>query len=369
MRDRSDLRIADRRHQSRDYRFLVKEQLADIGAEAKIVIEPRGAIPGPAVAVAAVLAAQLDPESTVAVFASDHVITKRAEFLAVCVAAAAAAEQGFIVTLGVRPNEPATGYGYIRPGRPIGRGPALEIEAFVEKPERSVAERYVAEGYLWNSGNFFFRADVMLGELRAFEPEIAAAAEQAIEKAGHDLGFLALDAEAFGKSPKKSIDYAVMERTQHAAVVPADIGWSDVGSWDAVWKLEARRARKSRSGGEGLAIDSGQCACSLDGTADRRRRGEGYHCRHDAGRGAGAGARPGGQGQAVAWSKIFARASAARRPSTSGCTGRGGYYQSVDEGYSLSSQAHRRHARTPAFAATAFPSRRALGRRHGHRRG
>ena len=156
----------------------------------------------------------------------------------------------------MRPNEPATGYGYISPGRPIARGPALEIEAFVEKPERSVAERYVAEGYLWNSGNFFFRADVMLGELRAFEPEIVAAAEQAIEKAGHDLSFLALDAEAFGKSPKKSIDYAVMERTQHAAVVPADIGWSDVGNWDAVWKLSARDERGNSIYGEGVAMDS-----------------------------------------------------------------------------------------------------------------
>jgi mannose-1-phosphate guanylyltransferase / mannose-6-phosphate isomerase len=239
-----------------DYRFLVKEQLADIGAEAKIVIEPSRRDSGPAVAVAAVLAAQQDPESIVAVFASDHVITKRAEFLAACVSAADAAELGFIVTLGVRPDEPAIGYGYIRPGRAIGGGPALEIDAFVEKPERAVAERYVAEGYLWNSGNFFFRADVMLGELKVFEPEIDAAAEKAIENAGHDLGFLALDAEAFGKSPKKSIDYAVMERTRHAAVVPADIGWSDVGNWDAVWKLSARDARGNSIWGEGLAVDS-----------------------------------------------------------------------------------------------------------------
>src|ERR1700678_1534654 len=239
-----------------DYRFLVKEQLAEINAEAKIVIEPSRRDSGPAVAVAAELAAQLDPELIVAVFASDHVITKRSEFLAACVSAADAAEQGFIVTLGVHPDEPAIGYGYIRPGRAIGGGPALEIDAFIEKPERAVAERYVAEGYLWNSGNFFFRADVMLGELKVFEPEMDAAAERAIEKAGHDLGFLALDAEAFDKSPKKSIDYAVMERTRHAAVVPADIGWSDVGNWDAVWKLSARDARGNSIWGEGLAIDS-----------------------------------------------------------------------------------------------------------------
>jgi mannose-1-phosphate guanylyltransferase/mannose-6-phosphate isomerase len=239
-----------------DYRFLVKEQLAEIGAEARIVIEPSRRDSGPAVAVAAVLAATLDPISVVAVFASDHVISKQADFIAACVAAAAAAEKGYIVTLGVRPDEPAIGYGYIRPGGRIGAGPALEIDAFVEKPERALAERYVAEGYLWNSGNFFFRADVMLGELRGFEPDIVGAAEEAIDKAGQDLGFLALDAEAFGKSPKKSIDYAVMERTKHAAVVPADIGWSDVGSWDAVWKLSKRDSKGNSIYGEGVAIDS-----------------------------------------------------------------------------------------------------------------
>jgi mannose-1-phosphate guanylyltransferase / mannose-6-phosphate isomerase len=239
-----------------DYRFLVKEQLDDIGAQASIVIEPSRRDSGPAVAVATVLAAERDAEAIVAVFASDHVISKRSEFIAACVAAADAAEQGFVVTLGVRPGEPAIGFGYIKPGRQIGPGPALEIEAFVEKPERAVAERYVAEGYLWNSGNFFFRADVMLGELRTFEPEIADAAEQAIARAGHDLGFLSLDAEAFGKSPKKSIDYAVMERTKRAAVVPADIGWSDVGNWDAVWKLSARDERGNSIYGEGVVMDS-----------------------------------------------------------------------------------------------------------------
>jgi mannose-1-phosphate guanylyltransferase/mannose-6-phosphate isomerase len=239
-----------------DYRFLVKEQLAEIEVEARIVIEPSRRDSGPAIAVAAALAAQSDPETIVAVFASDHVVTKQTEFVAACVSAAAAAEQGFIVTLGVKPDEPAIGYGYIRTGRVIGDGPALKVDAFVEKPDRSVAEKYVAEGYLWNSGNFFFRADVMLGELREFEPEIASAAFQAIAKAGHDLGFLSLDNEAFAQSPKKSIDYAVMERTRRAAVVPADIGWSDIGNWDAVWKLSERDGRGNSIYGEGVVMDS-----------------------------------------------------------------------------------------------------------------
>ena len=239
-----------------DYRFLVKEQLAEIGVEATIVTEPARRDSGPAVAVAAALAAQRDPTMVLAVFASDHVVTKQAEFVATCAKAALAAEQGYIVTLGVKPTEPASGYGYIRPGAALAGEEAFAIDAFVEKPERATAERYVESGYLWNSGNFFFRADTMLDELEAFEPEIAACAKLAIEKAKHDLGFLALDAESFGKSPKKSIDYAVMERTKRAAVVPADIGWSDVGNWDAVWKLSDRDERGNSFHGEGIAMDS-----------------------------------------------------------------------------------------------------------------
>ncbi len=241
---------------NRDYRFLVKEQLAEIGVEATIVIEPARRDSGPAIAIAAALAARQDPEAVVAVFASDHVITKRDEFLAACVAAAGAAEEGLIVTLGVTPSEPATGYGYIKPGAPAGSGAALAIRAFVEKPDRATAERYVAEGHLWNSGNFFFRADVMREEIAAFEPEMAQAADAALEKAKRDLGFLVLDAQAFSAAPKKSIDYAVMERTRRAAVVPADVGWSDVGSWEAVWKLSDRDEGGNAVVGEGVVVDS-----------------------------------------------------------------------------------------------------------------
>ena len=239
-----------------EYRFLVKEQLAEIGVKATIVTEPARRDSGPAVAVAAALAAKKSPETVVALFASDHVITKQDEFLAVSARAAAAAEKGFIVTLGVKPTEPAIGYGYIRPGEAIAGTEAVRVEAFVEKPKREVAESYVAAGYLWNSGNFFFRADVMLEELNAFEPEMVEAASQAIACAKRDLGFLALDGETFNRAPKKSIDYAVMERTQRAAVVPADIGWSDVGNWDAVWKLSERDARGNSIYGEGVTIDS-----------------------------------------------------------------------------------------------------------------
>jgi mannose-1-phosphate guanylyltransferase/mannose-6-phosphate isomerase len=130
------------------------------------------------------------------------------------------------------------------------------VEAFVEKPDLATAERYVAQGYLWNSGNFFFRADVMLDELRTFEPGMAEATARSLAEAVDDLGFLALDAQAFADSPKKSIDYAVMERTKRAAVVPADIGWSDVGNWDAVWKLSQRDESGNSIHGEGVALDA-----------------------------------------------------------------------------------------------------------------
>jgi len=239
-----------------DYRFLVKEQLAEIGVEATIVNEPTRRDSGPAVAIAAALAARKSPDTVVAVFASDHVVTKQEAFVEVCAAAATAAAKGFIVTLGVKPTEPAIGYGYIRPGAAIEGTLASRVEAFVEKPVREIAEGYVKSDYLWNSGNFFFRADVMREELRTFEPEMAEAAEAAIDKAKTDLGFLGLDPEAFALAPKKSIDYAVMERTQRAAVIPADVGWSDVGNWDAVWKLSDRDARGNSIYGEGVVMDA-----------------------------------------------------------------------------------------------------------------
>ncbi len=241
---------------NRDYRFLVREQLEEIGAQAMIVTEPSRRDSGPAVAVAAQLAANRDPATVVAVFAADHVILDQSEFLLTCAAAAAAAADGYIVTLGVKPSEPAVGYGYIRPGAAIASGKAREVEAFVEKPDLATAERYVAQGYLWNSGNFFFRADAMLDELRTFEPDMAEATARALAQAVDDLGFLALDAGAFADSPKKSIDYAVMERTKRAAVVPADIGWSDVGNWDAVWKLSQRDESGNSIHGEGVALDA-----------------------------------------------------------------------------------------------------------------
>ena len=239
------------------YRFLVGEQLQKIGRTAHIVLEPQGRDSGPAVAVATELALRMAPDTIVAVLAADHVVQNKAGFVQLCREAAAAARGGHIVTLGIKPDHPATGYGYIKPGKALADGsPVRELERFVEKPDRATAETYIADGYLWNSGNFFFRADVMEAELRAFEPDMIAAAADAVARSRTDLDFTLLDAESFQNATKKSIDYAVMERTTKAAVVPADIGWSDVGNWSAVWQLSDRDADGNSIRGHGALLDA-----------------------------------------------------------------------------------------------------------------
>lgn len=237
------------------YRFLVLEQMKAVGISGRIVLEPTARDSGPAVAVAAQIAAQDDPETVIVMLAADHYIKNLDAFLEACQSAAAAAAAGSIVTLGITPTEPATGYGYIRPatGQPAN-GLALKVEKFIEKPNVELARKYVADGYLWNSGNFVFRADVMLREIVAYEPEIVRAAVTAIESGKKDLDFFVLDSEAFGSATKKSIDFAVMERTDKAAVVPVDMGWSDVGSWSAVWDLSDRDERGNSVRGHGAVI-------------------------------------------------------------------------------------------------------------------
>jgi mannose-1-phosphate guanylyltransferase/mannose-6-phosphate isomerase len=238
-----------------DYRFLVAEQLQQLGLSAEIVLEPARRDSGPAVAVAAELAAARSPSTIVAVMAADHSVKNPAALVALCAEAAVAARAGHIVTLGISPTHPATGFGYIKRGAPVDGAPGVCIvDAFVEKPDEATAQHYVDAGYLWNSGNFIFRADVMKREIAHFEPAMAAAAEAAVIKATHDLQFLVLDAAAFGDAPKKSIDYAVMEQTTTAAVIPADIGWSDVGTWSAVRDLADADEAGNSIRGNGVII-------------------------------------------------------------------------------------------------------------------
>jgi mannose-1-phosphate guanylyltransferase/mannose-6-phosphate isomerase len=239
------------------YRFLVAEQLAQIERTAKIVLEPVRRDSGPAVAVAAELAAGISPDTVVAVLAADHVLRDKLGFVVLCKQAAEAAALGYIVTLGIKPTEPATGYGYIKTGAAVAPGSSvLTVEGFVEKPDAETAKAYIDQNYLWNSGNFFFRADVMQAEIRRFEPEMAEAAEAAVAKAKQDLRFLVLDEGSFSRAPQKSIDYAIMEHTDKAAVVPADIGWSDVGNWSAVWELSERDEKGNSIRGHGVIMDA-----------------------------------------------------------------------------------------------------------------
>ncbi len=239
-----------------DFRFIVAEQLRECDIEADIVLEPMRRDSAMAVAVAAALARERDPEAVVLILAADHVVRDVGAFKSACREAAIAAADGLIVTFGINPTFPATHYGYIRPGSRVNGGAALAVEAFVEKPDAETAGGYVAENYLWNSGNFAFRVDIMLDEIARYEPEIAAAAKLAVEGMARDLDFLRLPAEPFAQAPKKSIDYAVMERTDRAAVVPVDLGWSDVGSWSAVWDVMSHDADGNASTGSVVFHDS-----------------------------------------------------------------------------------------------------------------
>jgi mannose-1-phosphate guanylyltransferase/mannose-6-phosphate isomerase len=223
-----------------DNRFIVAEQIRAVGMDAEIVLEPERRDSGPAVAVAAELVARQGVPANVLILAADHVILDPEGFRTTCRSAAPVASAGHIVTFGIRPSFAATAYGYIRPGARLGDSEAFAVETFIEKPDATAAEQYVAAGYLWNSGNFMFRPDVMLTEITRFEPAIVQATQAAVNNAERDLDFLRLCPASFATAPKKSIDYAVMERTNLAAVIPAEFQWSDVGSWDAVWRLHER---------------------------------------------------------------------------------------------------------------------------------
>ena len=237
------------------YRFLVAEQLAEIGVEADILLEPMRRDSAPAIMAGANFALMRGGDPIIVALAADHVVTDDAAFAAACRAAREAAAAGRIVTFGIRPDRPATEYGYIRPGSKLG-GDVFAVEKFVEKPDEEKATGYIADGYLWNSGNFVFRAGVLLDEYRAFEAASAAAVASAVERAGRDLGFVTLDLEMFKQAAANSIDYAVMEKTKRAAVVPVSYGWSDVGSWRAVWEIARKDAAGNAAQGNAVFVDS-----------------------------------------------------------------------------------------------------------------
>jgi mannose-1-phosphate guanylyltransferase / mannose-6-phosphate isomerase len=242
-----------------DHRFLVAEQLRVIGAPTpRIVLEPVGRNTAPAIAAAALIA-RADPQHEdgdplLLVLPSDHVVRDDAAFRAAVIAAMPAAEAGALVTFGIVPQAPETGFGYIQAD--VGDG-VRKVLRFVEKPDAATAQRYLDDGgYYWNSGMFLFRASRYLEELGKYRPDILAAARAACEHLDPDGEFLRLDRDAFAASPSESIDYAVMEKTDAAMVLPVDIGWNDVGSWSALWEVSEQDADGNAHHGDVIAIDT-----------------------------------------------------------------------------------------------------------------
>ena len=250
---------------ARRHRFMVERQLAEIGVEADILLEPMPRDSGPAIAAGAALVARDNPDQLVMVLAADHVVRDAPAFRQTVLAAASAAEQGYIVTFGIQPSLPATGYGYIERGEPIAGSTALRVRRFVEKPDLATAQRYLLEGYLWNSGNFLFKASALLAEYGRFSPDSLAAIEEALDKAGSDLGARVIDADAFERAQKKSIDYQVMEKTDKAAVLPCSFGWSDIGTWDAMWDISDKDANANVAVGDVELIETTASYASTDG--------------------------------------------------------------------------------------------------------
>jgi mannose-1-phosphate guanylyltransferase/mannose-6-phosphate isomerase len=248
-----------------NFHFFARRQAEEIGIEATVVIEPLRRDSGAAIAAATEVARLRDPDAVVLALAADHIILDVADFRATCLAGREAAEAGRIVTFGIKPTEPKTSYGYILPGEAIGSNGVFAVKKFVEKPDAATAARYVHDGYLWNSGNFLFRADVLLGELERFEPEVAAAVIASVKEASTDLGFLRLQPEAFARAPSKSIDYAVMEKTDRAAVIAGNFRWSDIGSWDALFEITPPDANGNVVQGPVVTMDASGCVVHSDG--------------------------------------------------------------------------------------------------------
>ena len=242
-----------------EHRFLVAEQLRALGCKPEaIVLEPLARNTAPAVAAAAMMAA---PDSLLLILPSDHYIQDAAAFRSAVRQAAKAAEAGSLVTFGIAPRAPETGYGYIRRGEALPDAPGCrKVAAFVEKPDAATAEGYLASGeYLWNGGMFLFRADRFLAELGRLEPAMKAAVEKSVAAATRDLDFIRLDKAAFGEAPAISIDYAVMEKTKAAAVVPVEMGWTDVGSWAALWDVTEKDEDGNALIGDVVSVDVKNC--------------------------------------------------------------------------------------------------------------
>jgi mannose-1-phosphate guanylyltransferase/mannose-6-phosphate isomerase len=241
-----------------EHRFIVAAQIQAIGIHPQaMVLEPEGRNTAPAAAAAALILKELAPDNLMLLAASDHVIDDVAGLVAAIRLGTVAAEGGRLVTFGIKPTRPETGYGYIRRGKALKEAPgAFAVAKFVEKPVRTSAEQFVSSGeYLWNASLFLFSPAAYLDELAKHAPEVLAGVKKALAKGRRDLDFLRLDRESFADCPSISIDYAVMERTDKAAVVPADIGWSDVGSWSMLWERGTKDDQGNVMTGDAVVVD------------------------------------------------------------------------------------------------------------------
>jgi mannose-1-phosphate guanylyltransferase/mannose-6-phosphate isomerase len=253
---------------NQEHRFLIAEQLRQDGGEtARILLEPVGRNSAPAITAAALLVAEENPDAVLWMMAADAAIADLAALRAALVPAVAAARGGRIVTFGMTPTAPETGYGYIEIGAPLaGVAGAHDLVRFVEKPDAETAARFVQSGrHLWNSGMFLFTAARLIAEMEEHAPAVLAAVRAAVAGRRADLDFLRLEAAAFAAAPAISLDHAVAERTRNAAVVPADLGWSDVGSWSALWDLGDKDAAGNVAVGDVLLESARDCYVRSDG--------------------------------------------------------------------------------------------------------
>ncbi len=252
-----------------EHRFIVAEQMREGAIRPRaIVLEPTGRNTAPACAVAAMMLAEGDPEAVLLVMPADHVIQKPEGFTGAVDQALCAATAGRIVTFGIIPDRPESGYGYIRrgDGLPDALG-CYAIASFIEKPTPEKAQSLIDQGdYVWNSGIFMFKAGIYLRELERLQPDMVRACRRAIDDGGEDLDFFRLDGDGFAQAPSISIDYAVMEKTQAGAVVPADMGWSDIGSWAALWDISEKDVAGNVSVGDVIVHDVRNSYVRSDGT-------------------------------------------------------------------------------------------------------
>ncbi len=228
---------------------LVERQALELGVKLTVIVEPEARDSAPAIAAAAAYVRSISPDGVMLMLAADHHIAEPEMFREAALVAIEASTTGLIVTFGVQPTSPATGFGYIKPGGVLPGG-VKAVAAFVEKPDLATAKAYIEDGYYWNSGNFAFTAKTLLDELAIFEPAIRDGAVESVGKGLRDGVRLHLDREAFGTTTKKSLDYAVMERTTRAAVAPAAFTWSDLGAWDAIWEASIRDPQGNAASGD-----------------------------------------------------------------------------------------------------------------------